>query len=378
MIRIAELIADLWTYGALVVAIVWAMLRLTRGAPARVRYVIVIAGYVGAVALVFVVEDSRPRLSVQTGQPRAAVLHSERVPTVAPQIAITWFAVASILLLRDAMGHAALWRTRRRARAASDEMRAALEWPARVPLLVDECEPMTIGLLRPVVVLPPDLKSRSIAMHELSHLRGRDPLVHALLRAATAILWPTPLWALQRWLIREREAAADEMAIANAAESREDYVQALLQFGRRTTLASAIGGSDLLHRAERILDPDRPRFSFVATIAILVSAFAITSIAPADFSIPMRQVPIHIASRPAKRGEGGRRAGEGRRLIERLPLSHYKLDLAPAEEPQVLPRSDHVDIDVHVARDVHVHREDPPPKADDTRIVLRNVFRIKN
>jgi hypothetical protein len=383
MTRIAELAFDLWTFGLPVVVIVWATLRLMRGAPARLRYVVTIAGYVAALGLPLMPRETEAAVSASG---------PISVPTIAPTIAMIWLAITSILLARDAAGHALLWRARRRSAAASDELRGLLEWPKGVPLLLGET-PMTSGLLRPAVIVPADLGerfpatvARSIAFHELAHYRWRDPLVYAILRAITALFWPTPLWVFLRWVRREREAAADEMAIRRTAP--ESYIEALLQFGESARLAATIGGSDLTHRAERILAPWRPRFSPVAVVAIVLSLVAINSARPAYFG----EIAIPLSSpsfRPVReratamtpRSEKKQQRQQRQQVLTLLPASRpVAMNLAPAAEaepppsppPMTVRYDEHRDVDVHIDRDVHVDRGD----GDDTRIVIKNVIRI--
>jgi len=204
---------------------------------------------------------------------------------------IVWIAGSLLLVMRDAAGHIALRRARRTWSDAPDALKDVLEWPRRVPLLVAaDTAPMTVGLLRPTVVLPRDLVEtfpvnvlRRIARHELSHATWRDPLVYAVLRLAAALFWLAPVWPLLRWTRREREAAADEMALRGAAGEEEHYVAALLRLARSAFAdVPAMAGSDLEYRARRILTP-APRFSIAASIALAIGCALLASATPVDF-----------------------------------------------------------------------------------------------
>ena len=204
-----------------------------------------------------------------------------------------------LLLLRDALGHARLRRTRRALRDAA--WLRTLEWPASIPLAVsDHPAPFTIGLLRPVVVLPADLPERfpaevrrRIARHELSHARWRDPLVFAVLRFVAAVFWPSPVWLVLRWVRREREAAADAAALRGGGGQEESYIAALLRLARPAhALAAQMAASDLEYRARCILAAQRA--SPWAVVALLGGAFLLSVVAPVRLDAEEPAVHRHV------------------------------------------------------------------------------------
>lgn len=146
-------------------------------------------------------------------------------------VALVWLAGAAALLAGELRAHLRLHARRRRWRPASAEFRGRAGWGSPVPLYVDaEDGPFAVGLLRPAVVLPEWLDAADAApaaRHELDHARWRDPLVHALLRATRAALWPCPhLWYLERVAHAEREAAADRAAAAHRAPGGDPHTAA--------------------------------------------------------------------------------------------------------------------------------------------------------
>lgn len=283
MLRAVELFVNLWTFGVPVALIVWAVLRLTVHAPARLRYGIAAAGFVATLAPWWLVAGPLPATDG-----RAMVVPEP----VARALALVWLAVAAVLLLRDAVGHVRLRRTRLALREAPEALKRALDWPASVPLVLSgHATPFTVGLLKPAVVLPRDLAEsfpmdvvQRIAWHELSHARWRDPLVHAVLRVAAAVFWVGPAWIVLRWVRREREAAADASALRDAAGAEESYVAALVRLARfrpSRELAPAMAASDLEYRARRILG--RQRVSMPAVLALALGATLLAFAAPARF-----------------------------------------------------------------------------------------------
>jgi beta-lactamase regulating signal transducer with metallopeptidase domain len=194
-----------------------------------------------------------------------------------------WLAVVALLLARLV---ADLRRTRRALARARPLAPAELPLPpavlarraglARLPPIVASAElpaPSTCGVLSPVVVLPPALHAtlgdeglRFVLLHELAHVRRRDPLL-ALLERLVRIAWflhPTA-WLAGSLLARERERACDDAALATLPVSaRPDCAEALFRVVERasghrplrtTALALTSGGRAVKERLLRIVDP---------------------------------------------------------------------------------------------------------------------------
>lgn len=96
--------------------------------------------------------------------------------------------------------------------------------------------PVTMGVLRPVVLLPTtwrdwdDAKLDAVITHEVSHVARRDTLTQRLSLLHCTIFWFSPLaWWLDRHLADLVEQASDEAALACGAE-RKAYAKTLLGF----------------------------------------------------------------------------------------------------------------------------------------------------
>lgn len=94
----------------------------------------------------------------------------------------------------------------------------------RVTLLLDSKRtiPLAWGVVRPRILLPAealgwdDDQVRSVLLHELAHLKRRDPLVQWLTQIACALHWWNPLVWLAAWRIHvERERACDDLVLAS-------------------------------------------------------------------------------------------------------------------------------------------------------------------
>ena len=148
--------------------------------------------------------------------------------------AAVYFAGVGFFLVRLGVGV-------RRARAIR---RGAVEAWGR--LTHPDCvTPITIGIVAPVVILPPDwatmdeAEMSAVLAHEEEHVRRRDPLVTLITLLNRAIFWFHPLaWWLHREIARLSEQACDTVVISRGHDS-DVYSACLLRFARR---AAAAGG----------------------------------------------------------------------------------------------------------------------------------------
>ncbi|HEV2401984.1 MAG TPA: M56 family metallopeptidase [Candidatus Sulfotelmatobacter sp.] len=193
--------------------------------------------------------------SQRTNSPEAAPTSSTTLvfqPRKSPfRIAVGWSIVlpaiyllmAGILLFRLVLG---LLLSRRLVRSARDidERRfpLVLGWRSvdtRLPR-VSESElisvPVTIGVIRPSILLPMDWREwdeatlDAVIAHEASHVVRHDALTQSLSLLHRAIFWFSPLaWWLDRHLSALAEQASDEAALAQGAD-RKHYAKALLDF----------------------------------------------------------------------------------------------------------------------------------------------------
>jgi beta-lactamase regulating signal transducer with metallopeptidase domain len=171
--------------------------------------------------------------------------------------------------------------------------------------------PALFGFVRPVLLLPPRLLTnlsreelRFVLLHELAHLRRRDPLANALLVLASAVHWFNPLvrFALTR-LRAERELACDELVMAQvdrspttSAPPADAYGQAVLRVAQalrpsaRRVPVAAVGmihtGSQLRRRIAMIAtytppaagrrSSRLPRVALPVLLVLLVASCALT------------------------------------------------------------------------------------------------------
>ena len=215
-----------------------------------------------------------------------------------------WAAGALLLLAPVAFGWLALRRLERRSEPLSDtrvahlatrlSLRIGLRREPRILVGPARTMPMTWGVLRPRIVLPPaslewpEARLEAVLLHELAHVARRDCLTQLLGELARAFHWFDPLaWVAAHRLRVEREHACDDVAIAGGARPSE-YAQELLglartfRASRATTLAAVAMArpSQLSDRLLAVLDERRSRRRVGGGVAIRFAAMAAMVVLP--------------------------------------------------------------------------------------------------
>ena len=149
--------------------------------------------------------------------------------------------------------------------------------------------PFVLGLLRPTIYLPSDLKRSErgyILLHEQTHIRHGDHLVKALFWLAVCIHWFNPLvWLAFVLCGRDMEMRCDEAVLKKlGTQVRGDYAQSLLNLatGRRYAPAPlAFGEGDTGKRVKHVLGWKR-KAAWVAVPAAVLCAvvLVITAVNP--------------------------------------------------------------------------------------------------
>ena len=201
-------------------------------------------------------EDSRPDLSPSPPPEHRGTQPIAETPAPEPLgprrilclvLAGLWLTGAALLSARLAVGFLLLARLRPTALPASEESlrflaacRTELDLKRRVNLAVHPRvhSPITLGLFRPTVLVPPawsalpEAARRGSLLHELAHLVRHDDWTALLLEFVRAAFFFHPLlhWLLAR-LERDRELLCDEAAVAHGIAPAE-YARMLVAFAR--------------------------------------------------------------------------------------------------------------------------------------------------
>ncbi len=154
--------------------------------------------------------------------------------------------------------------------------------------------PMTIGYLKPIVLVPAGLLTgmepwqvESIMAHEIAHIQRNDFLINIIQSIAEVIFFFHPaVWFISKSIRNEREHCCDDLAIAATAYDSLTYAKALssleqLNFNNNNNIAMQIGNTKnhLLLRVKRLLEPtvQRPK-GHERSISILLLFFTILSV----------------------------------------------------------------------------------------------------
>ncbi len=300
------LLHSLWQC-ALIGALAWLALRRLRDGSPQARYLVACMAL--AACVLWPVAEIAKQLSMAAHMPDriataasardiasmlAAFVGSDR-PTDAmsileaglPWIVAIWAAGACLMLLRLAGGLRWVHRLRRAARDCEDPAwqtrldRLAQRFGlsgVRLAIFDDTGGPLSIGVWRPMVLVPASLLARmpvdmleALLAHELAHIRRYDYLANLLQRAAEALMFHHPVvWWLSHHIRHEREQAADRLAAAVIGEPRR-LAMALYALDRHAsgqtiapdayspipTLAQAAHGGHLMSRIQSLLRTER-------------------------------------------------------------------------------------------------------------------------
>ncbi len=166
--------------------------------------------------------------------------------------------------------------------------------------------PVVCGFWRGTVFLPEDAlkwtteRLRIVLLHELAHLRRRDPGMQTLAWLACALHWFNPLaWVLHRAWLRGRELATDALVLSTGVAPK-GYALHLVEIAEkfrtlvpRTVPATPMAGPGLEQRVRHILSwvPRPPGGRRGMAIAILLTAAALVTAAATFLPRPLAPLP---------------------------------------------------------------------------------------
>jgi TonB family protein len=195
-------------------------------------------------------------------------------------------------------------------------------------------QPVTFGVLRPVVLLPDGLRDhpqdirRAVMAHELVHVQRRDWLWIVGEEIVRAGLWFHPaMWWLMSRVQLAREEVVDELAVTITGK-RRTYVEALLAFADTTPLAPAPAFAMRRHLFRRMVLISREAVMssnrIVASCAVMTMVVAAGSwYAVAAF--PMQQpTPVVVTS-----GQPGPLEASAKPITPENPIPRRLVSIAP-------------------------------------------------
>ena len=183
---------------------------------------------------------------------------------------------------------------------------------ADIVLTTADVVPMTLGIRRPLVIIPaslPETDRRAALRHELVHVRARDPLAQAIEALVTALFSAHPaVHRLARQCELLREMACDAAVLAHTDVSRRSYAALVSSFVTPSpvrALPATVGmASPVVHIHQRLraMSMSRPLPSRLATwspaLAILVVAACLVTAGSALAQTPTEEAEV-IVEEPA-------------------------------------------------------------------------------
>jgi beta-lactamase regulating signal transducer with metallopeptidase domain/HEAT repeat protein len=260
-----------------------------------------------------------------------------------------WMAICALMSWRVARSYRAVFRLRGRLEPAPSEQRGHVERlaslfgikrPVRAFTSGQVAMPMTIGSLKPLVILPTDLADdlsqsefESVVAHELAHVKRWDYLTNMLQRGVQAYLFFHPaVWFICKQLTIERELACDDWAVKTCEPRRyasclTKLVEALneskphrLQRVAATGIGGIVFGKHVIsRRVEMILNRDRNATTAVSKPALLYAVgLVVMFVVVCSLISPVIAVPL--GQNPAKQGKKENKAGAPAKSQEFPPL----------------------------------------------------------
>jgi TonB family protein len=289
----ATLLEATWKVTVLFV-LAFAAAASARRLPAAARAWIWSLAALGAIAIPIlsaVVPDS---FAVRT-LPRWTAVAMARGPVPAGgidwQMLVGWIYLAGVIAGLSRLARS-LYRSRRYILRAQ-RFDAACSAPPRPPVLIGDAgaSPMTCGLLRPAIVLPPESHSWSpdrldaVLRHEKAHIARGDWLFRLGAEIASALYWFHPLaWFAAARLHKEQELACDD-AVLEGGLSPCDYAGHLVEIARSLSRPAPAGcasstmiqTSELEDRLMHILDSKSSRYR-LTSLSRLTTAIAAAAV----------------------------------------------------------------------------------------------------
>lgn len=229
--------------------------------------------------------DGEQQGGAQNGAQAEISAQSSRKMTAIQVLSLVHIGGAVLLALYFGFGHAAMLRRcngfEHEKGAAANEILRCFDKSGKIALLVstDACSPLSIGIIKPKIVLPPDCKAeqlRFVLAHEYVHIRDRDSVARLLGLAAVCAGWFNPfVWIAFKYLDRDLERFCDERALRLlGTENAPRYALTLLDFAERqmqSAAAQSFAAAPLEERVNDILNMKKRKTSMLAE-AVLVAA----------------------------------------------------------------------------------------------------------
>jgi beta-lactamase regulating signal transducer with metallopeptidase domain/tetratricopeptide (TPR) repeat protein len=258
-----------------------------------------------------------PEALSQPAPTQALAARVSRVVAFAPAF---WLVGSLLMVVLFVTGLIGADRMRRRSRPIVDgpayDLAAHLvrslgvSRPVRLAVADHLVSPLLVGVVRPLLLLPPAALSgwsvdwlEMALSHELIHLRRHDNLVNLLQRLVESFLFFHPVtWWLSAWIRLERELCCDA-AVTQITHRPADYARLLAALADaptppRFSIAAAMSSHPVSTRIRRILDKEVPAMRI--TLPEWLSAISAILLAAVLSAASLAQSPPAQSPDPAR------------------------------------------------------------------------------
>lgn len=187
----------------------------------------------------------------------AAALGGHR-PSVGDLAAAVWLPGAALLAIRLGVDLIRARRFAARAMRRGRTIRVGRAGRTRVVFSACVSTPMTLGLFRPLVLLPteatawPRAERRAVLRHEFAHVRRGDGWTLLFSRLVLTLHWFNPLFWLAASRLRTSSEEACDAIVADREMAPLDYAELLLRLVRSVGSERAAGTMTALARPSRL------------------------------------------------------------------------------------------------------------------------------
>jgi beta-lactamase regulating signal transducer with metallopeptidase domain len=195
--------------------------------------------------------------------------------------------------------------------AQLEKLKERLAVRRRVQLLISSriSEPMMLGILKPVILLPVGLLTQlppdqveAILLHELAHIRRADYLINLLQSLVEILFFFHPAcWWISKQVRKERELCCDDL-VMRGYRNPMGYAQALIAVQRfsqsqQTKLAMSFTGntSQFSHRIHRLFESggEKKPASLAMLSTIILLCLAVLAFRPAPLqTTSLQMLPV--------------------------------------------------------------------------------------
>ncbi len=237
------------------------------------------------------------------------------------------------------------------------DLQHAAKARAEICYLADLDQPVTFGLVRPVILLPNTLRAEpleirhAVLAHEIGHVRRRDWVWVVVEEIVRAIFWFHPaIWWLIARVRAAREEVVDQLAVMMTGQ-RQAYLRALLTFADGTPLSPAAGFGQRRHLFHRMVQLSRE--DVMSSKRLIATSVVLAVVVAAGGWYAIRAFPLtQTADSPSLQKEAG--------PLERVAKLADPDNPAPLKLRDVMP----------------VHPTDPVARQMSVRVTIRQTVDV--